>query len=144
MIRALRSQLPEAGDAEIEALVAAGDGAPGRALSYSGLDLRSLETAMDEIIRSGDPTNAQRSALAQKMALKAARPRYELFLARAPSRIAAEARRRRGAELSLALDHWQAATRLAAQARLVNLDPQATVFEMSRLLAGLNAVPPQR
>jgi DNA polymerase-3 subunit delta' len=137
MKKALRARLPDADADEIAALIAAGEGAPGRALAFHGLDLASLDAAMAEIARDGDPTNARRSALAQKLALKAARPRYELFLSRVPSAIAAEARRRRGPALARALESWEAASALAGRARRVNLDQQATVFELSRLLATL-------
>ena len=83
MTSALRAALPDADDKEINDLSAAGNGSPGRALAWRGLDVAGLDRAMAELIREGDPANARRSALAQSLALKSAQPRYEAFLARA-------------------------------------------------------------
>ena len=65
----------------------------------------------------------RRSALAQSLALKSAQPRYEAFLARAPSRIAAAARERAGTARADALKLWERATALAGSARRHSLDP---------------------
>ena len=93
--------------------------------------------AMDALVREGDPTNAGRAALAQSLALKSAQPRYEAFLARAPSRIAAEARRRRGPALAEALALWERASDLAGGAQRLSLDAQSTAFELAGMLAAL-------
>ena len=122
---------------EIAALIEAGEGAPGRAIAFRGLDIAALDRAMDELAREGDPTNARRAALAQSLALKSAQPRYEAFLARAPSRIAEAAKSRRGAALADAVALWQRATALAGNARRLSLDPQSTVFELAGMLAAL-------
>ena len=114
-----------------------GKGAPGRAVAFRGLDIDSLDSAMQALARDGDPTNAGRSALAQSLAGKAAQPRYEAFLTRAPSVIAAAARGRRGASLDQALSLWERATTLAVTARRLSLDPQSTVFELAGMLASL-------
>lgn len=137
MTSALRAALPDADEAELGALVAAGQGAPGRAIAFRGLDIEGLDTVMAALAAEGDPTNARRAALAQSLALKAAQPRYEAFLERAPSVIAAAARRRRGAALAEALALWERATALAGGARRLSLDPQSTVFELAGLLAAL-------
>ena len=92
---------------------------------------------MRRLVIEGDPTNAGRAALAQSLAGKAAQPRYEAFLARAPSLIAATARERRGAELAQALGLWERAADLAGAARRLSLDPQATTFELAGMLAAL-------
>ena len=78
------------------------------------------------------------SALAQSLALKSAQPRYEAFLARAPSRIAAaaRARARRGARARRS-SSGSAPPRLAGSARRLSLDPQSTVFELAGMLAAL-------
>ena len=137
MASALRAALPDADQEEIAALVGAGEGAPGRAIAFRGLDIAALDRTMDELAREGDPTNARRAALAQSLALKSAQPRYEAFLARAPTRIAATAKTRRGAALAEAVALWQRATALAANARRLSLDPQSTVFELAGMLAAL-------
>jgi len=138
MRAALRQALPEASESEIADLVAAGEGSPGRAARYAGLDVAGLDRAMEAILRSGDPDNAERSALARSLALKAAQPRYELLLERLPTRIAAVAKMRRGEALAEAVALWEKARALAGNAVRLSLDPQATVFELAGLLASLN------
>ncbi|HEX8448926.1 MAG TPA: DNA polymerase III subunit delta' [Allosphingosinicella sp.] len=137
MTSALRSALPDSDDKEIGDLVAAGNGSPGRALAWRGLDVAGLDRVMAELIREGDPANARRSALAQSLALKAAQPRYEAFLARAPSVIAAEAKKRGGPALAQALSTWERASGLASSARGLSLEPESVVFELAGMLASL-------
>jgi DNA polymerase-3 subunit delta' len=137
MEAALTSALPDAPPAEIAALAAVGEGAPGRAAAYRGLDVQGLDDAMRAIAAGGDPANQHRSALAQSLASKTAQPRYEAFLARAPSFIAAAARARGGPALAQALSLWEQANELAAIALRQSLDAQATAFEMGTLIAGL-------
>lgn len=137
MASALAAALPDADAEEIATLVAIGAGAPGKAIAWRGLDVAALDAAMDALVREGDPTNARRSALAQGLALKSAQPRYEAFLARAPSRIATEARSRRGPALAAALKAWERASALASSARRHSLDAQSTVFELAGMLADL-------
>jgi DNA polymerase-3 subunit delta' len=137
MTSALRAALPDADDEEIAALARVGEGAPGRAIAWRGLEVEALDREMDALVREGDRTNARRAALAQRLALKSAQPRYEAFLARAPSRIAAEARRRRGPALAEALGLWERAADLAGSAQRLSLDAQSTVFELAGMLAAL-------
>ncbi len=137
MASALRALAPDAAEAEIAAMVRSGEGAPGRALAQRGLELDKLDAAMDELVREGDPTNARRSALAQSLALKAAQPRYEAFLARLPARIAAEARGRRGGALAEAITLWERSVALAGAAQRLSLDVPSTVFELAGMLAAL-------
>ena len=137
MTSALRAALPDADEAEIAALVEVGEGAPGRAIAFRGLDIAALDRAMAALARDGDPANARRAALAQSLALKSAQPRYEAFLARAPSLIAAIAKERRGAALAEALALWERAPALAGSARRLSLDAQSTAFELAGLLAAL-------
>jgi DNA polymerase-3 subunit delta' len=137
MTSALREALPEAGDAEIAELKLAGNGSPGRAIAFQGLDIAGLDRAMEKIAREGDPTNARRAALAQSLALKSAQPRYEAFLARAPSLIAALAREREGRALAEAIRTWERAQALASSARGLSLEPESVVFELGGMLASL-------
>jgi len=137
MKRALGLAIPDAPPAEIEALALSGGGAPGRAAAYRGLDVAGLDQAMQAISAIGDPTNKQRSALAQSLAGKSAQPRYEAFLDRAPSFIAAKARERQGAALAGAIRLWEEAEALSRVALRQSLEPQATAFEMAGLIAGL-------
>jgi DNA polymerase III subunit delta' len=141
MTAALEAALPDASPSEIEALREAGEGSPGRAIGFRGLEVDALDRAMQEIAREGDPTNARRSALAQSLALKSAQPRYEVFLQRAPSLIARAAKERRGPALAEALGLWEKAQGLAGSAIGLSLEPQSVVFELSGMLAALAQSP---
>ena len=135
----LREALPSADSAELAALVRVAGGSPGRALGFAGLDLAALDGALSAIARDGDPSNGQRVRLAKVLALKAAQPRYEAFLERAPAFIAGAARGREGMRLRTALEGYDAARSLAASARALSLDAQATVYEMAGIVARLAA-----
>lgn len=138
---AMRAVLREAdGDLqpqELDALVRAGEGSPGRALGYAGLAIAEMEGSLASIAADGDPGNRQRLLLAKSLASKSARPRYEAFLERAPAFIANVARQRQGAELGKALDHWEAARQLASGAIILSLEPGAVVFELAGHVAAL-------
>nr|WP_276046403.1 MULTISPECIES: AAA family ATPase [unclassified Sphingomonas] len=138
MAAALRQHLPDAAKDDIAALVRTGDGAPGRALRYAGLDVAGLDAAIGAIAASGDPDNSRRARLAKTLAGKANADRYALFLERAATMIAHEARTRSGVRLKAAIDAQAAARDLAGAALGLSLDPQATVFEMSGILAALH------
>jgi DNA polymerase III subunit delta' len=137
MQRILRERLPNIANAELDALSAAGEGSPGRALAYAGLDLSSMEAALSDIARSGDRNNAIRTTLAQSLSAKSAQKRYEAFLARAPAFIAEEVRRRSGRGLVNALGCWEASRKLADSAIRQSLDPQMTVFALASQVAAL-------
>ncbi len=137
MRQAICARLPELEEAELAALVRAGEGSPGRALGFAGLDIGAIDDALRRIAATGDPTNAARSELAQKLSLKSAQSRYEAFLARAPAFIAAEARRRCGDALAPAIAAWEKARTLSESAIRQSLDPQMTVFALGGYVAGL-------
>jgi len=137
MTSALRAALPDADAEEIEALAGVGEGAPGRAIAWRGLDIDALDREMDALVRQGDPINARRSALAASLSTKAAQGRYEAFLARAPARIAAAAKGRGGQARAEAIRLWERATNLAGSAQRHSLDPTSVVFELAGLLAAL-------
>src|SRR3546814_351593 len=71
----LRAELPDADVHEIAALIAAGEGSPGRALGLSGLDIAGMEASFDDIARDGDVNNELRLALSKALSTKAARLR---------------------------------------------------------------------
>ena len=133
----LARALPEASADELTALIAAGEGSPGRALGYAGLDMAKLDAAMASIAADGDPGNGARGKLAKALSLKAAQPRYEAFLDRVPGFIADRAADRTGEPLRIALDAYDAARALSISARALSLDQQATVYEMAGLVARL-------
>lgn len=137
MTSALKAALPDADTKEINALSAAGEGSPGRAIAFRGLDVGALDKAMAKLAAEGDPTGRERASLAAALALKSAQPRYEAFLARAPSFLAAAARERRGPALAEALRLWERAAKLAGGAKGLSLDPQSVVFELAGMIAAL-------
>lgn len=137
MREAIMAERPDATGEEIAALVRAGGGSPGRALRYAGLDLARIDAALAEIARDGDRSNRRRVRLAKALSAKAAQPRYEAFLDRAPSFIAELSPLRFGDDLRRALDAYADASELAAAARGLSLDVQGTVFEMAGIVARL-------
>lgn len=137
MTSALRARLPEADAMEIAALVAAGEGAPGRAMHYAGLDIAAIDAALSDLLHFGDRDNARRLALSQQLSGKTAQARYEVFLQRTPAFLANEARRRSGDALGLALKQWEAARSLAAHAVAGSLDTGNVVFSMAGIVAAL-------
>jgi DNA polymerase-3 subunit delta' len=133
----LRASLPEADDKELAELARVSDGAPGRGLRYAGLDVAGIDRSLGAIAAVGDQDQRERLTLGRALAGKAAQPRYELFLERAPALIAQAARGRQGEALRDALDAHAAARDLAGAAIGLSLDPTATVFEMAGLVARL-------
>ena len=144
MTSALEAALPDAEPAEIRELAEAGEGSPGRALQFRGLDIAALDKALAGLAKAGDPTNAKRVELAAALSPKSAQPRYEAFLARTPSLIAAVARQRRGPALGEALKAWERASELARSAVGLSLEPQSVVFELAGLVASLAPKAPPR
>ncbi|MDV5822421.1 AAA family ATPase [Sphingobium naphthae] len=141
MRRVLTDVQPGMPDAELAALVRAGEGSPGQALRFAGLNLSEIEQALSDLTAGPDEGNGKRLALVKALATKSAKPRYEAFLERAPAFIAQAARHRQGAALGQALDHWEQARHLAGGAVILSLDPAAVVFELAGHVA---ALAPQR
>ena len=139
MATILQRAAPEVNAAEIYALMRLGNGTPGQALDFLGLDLKEIEDAMTSILRTGDRDNGLRSGLAEKLALKAAQPRYEAFLRRAPALIAEYTRTLDASRISAGVVAWEAASSLAARAIALSLDKQSVVFQMGSLLASIEA-----
>ena len=115
-------------------------GSAARALAFADLGLAKLEDAAIAILRGGDPTNAQRAALASELGKKASAERYTAFLELAPSLIAREARVLRGRSLERALNAYSKTRELASIAPRVSLDPAATVFQIGGFLAEIAQV----
>jgi DNA polymerase III subunit delta' len=137
MRKALLSDLDDLSEAEIDAILPISNGAPGQALRILGLELAALEQKIDQILQKGDQDNSIRSHLAEALNLKSAQERYEVFLRRVPSRIAAHARGLPQSEVAPAIDAFHAADQLASRALALSLDKQAVIFEMGSLLASL-------
>ena len=141
MRRVLTHVQPGLPDAELAALVRAGEGSPGQALRFAGLNLAEIEQALSDLAAGPEEGNGKRLALVKALATKSAKPRYEAFLERAPAFIAQAARHRQGAALGQALEHWEQARHLAGGAVILSLDPAAVVFELAGHVA---ALAPQR
>jgi DNA polymerase III subunit delta' len=137
MAHILQRAAPEVSADELQTLIRLGNGTPGQALDFLGLDLKEIEDAMTAIVRTGDRDNALRSNLADKLALKAAQPRYEAFLRRAPSLIAEYTRKLDATQTSNGVAAWEAASGLAVRAIALSLDKQSVVFQMGSLLASI-------
>lgn len=138
MASAIRQTEPNLDPQEITTLVGIGGGAPGQALRYAGLEIAALDDTIGALIRKGDRGNAARSTLAKSLSLKAAQPRYEAFLERAPAAIVAHAKNLEGRALAHAISTWEEARSLAGGAQHLSLDPQGTVFTLAGLLASLH------
>ncbi len=137
MAAVLARALPDTDADERATLVRIGEGAPGRAIGYAGLDLGAIDGAVEAIGRDGDPELTRRMALARALSLKAAQPRYEAFLDRVPTVIARMTALRVGADLRAALDAYDEARGIAAAARSLSLDAQGTVYELTGIVARL-------
>ncbi len=137
MAAVLANALPDADADERAGLVRIGQGAPGRAVGYAGLDLGAIDSAVEAIGRDGDPALTRRTALARALSSKAAQPRYEAFLDRVPTVIARMTALRFGADLRAALDAYDEARGIAAAARSLSLDAQGTVYELTGIVARL-------
>jgi len=132
-------EAPDLTGEERAALVRAGQGSPGQALEFAGLDIGEIERQARAIIDGGDRDNAIRLAMAAKLSLKHAGKRYEAFLRRVPAIIADHARQLSAESALPAVETWHRASELAARATGLSLDKKSVVVEMGSLLAGLNA-----
>jgi DNA polymerase-3 subunit delta' len=133
----LKNAAPKLTEADIEALLLAGEGSPGRALQYVEVGLAELESLAREIIKTGDRDNRVKSELARKLALKAATPRYRAFLDRAPSLIAEQIK---ASDFHCSLEmieKWREACELASAALPKALDSQAVIFRLGSLMGDL-------
>ncbi|MGB7404531.1 MAG: AAA family ATPase [Pacificimonas sp.] len=130
---------------DLDALVEVADGAPGRALRFAGLEVAELVTSLDRLARADDRTARDIALdLAQKLALKAAQPRYEAFLDLAVQLIADSAKAAPPAALEACLSLWDEARDLASDAINKSLDPQVVTFQMARLVGRLPQSESQR
>ncbi len=137
MASALRQAFDSASDDEIDALVDAGEGVPGRALALAGLRMDELDRVLQSIAETGDADLSLRTALAHSLSVKAAIPRYEAFLRRVPAFLAEYAARTAPAHLQPVLAAWEAADALQAKALPLNIDKVTAVLEMANCVASL-------
>lgn len=137
MRQALASAAPKLDEADLKALIAAGEGSPGRSLQYVDAGLAELESLAREIMRTGDNSNQIKSDLARKLALKAAMPRYQAFLSRAPSLMAQHIKSADNVHSGKAIELWREASDLAAMASPKALDNQAVIFRLGSLMGSL-------
>lgn len=133
----LKAAAPKLAATDIETLVLAGEGSPGRALQYIEIGLVELEDIAREIIKTGDRDNRLKSELARKLALKAAAPRYRAFLERAPSLMAEQIKTTQIPRSMEAIEKWREASELATAALPKALDNQAVIFRLGSLMGDL-------
>jgi DNA polymerase-3 subunit delta' len=130
----LTRELEDSSAAEVEALVPLAEGSPGRALRFAGLDVGKLTEALVGLAKGeGDAM-----ALAKSLAGKTAQARYEAFVELVPAFIAGAARGRTGASLARALQLWEKAHALAAEAVPLAYDPQVVAFELAGYVGDLD------
>lgn len=134
---AIAAVLPDAGAEEIEALVRAGAGSPGRGLAFAGLGMEAIERDLCALADGGDADNAVRTRLAKALSGKAAQPRFAAFVERVPSFIAERARDLSGDRLRTALDAHVAAREVGAIALGLTQDAQGAAFELGGIVARL-------
>ena len=133
----LRTNHSDLGDEQRNTIIRAASGSPGAAEAAIELDTAAFDTALTALATTGDPTNAVRSKLAQSLSLKAAAPRYEAFLARAPTFIVERARAADPHRLPAALAAWDRAVALQQIAIPRSLVAESVVFEMAGYVASL-------
>lgn len=131
-------------ETERSALIKAASGSPGQALAFKGLDLAEIEAAMDHVRQSGDASNEIRTRLIKLLSLKAAQKKYEAFLRRVPSYIAANAENVNVSQIDSVCAAYDKSNILAARAMNLSLDKPAVIFEMVRLLSTLQTHKPNR
>ncbi len=137
MREAMIDLVPDVTESEIATLVKLGRGLPGQAVTLAGFNFGAIESLVDDIIASGDPTSILRNKLAEQLSTKNSQAVYEAFLRHVPVRIAAEARTVPIAAASGAVEAFHAADRLAARALGLTLDKPAVVLQMAHMLAQL-------
>jgi DNA polymerase-3 subunit delta' len=117
--------------AELDAMVALADGAPGRVAALAGADLPGLERMVDRIM-AGEQPAAQAAELARSVQAQAAAPRLKALLALAPRRIVALARQRPDPGL---FDLHAEAERLARDAIRLAYAPPQVAMALADILA---------
>ena len=129
---------PDLDDEDRATLVRIAEGAPGRALRFAETGIAALEEQLADLAvtpRAAAPAKAM--ALARSLSGKANTPRYEAFLELAPAMLAKAAQSRSGPALARTIADWEAATKLAAGAVALSLDPQSVAFDLAGRVAAL-------
>lgn len=137
MARALATARPDLDGEALTALARLGEGSPGKALTYAGLDgIADTDTRLRAIASGGDRDNRLRAELARQFGLAAAKPKFDVMLAQAVA-IAAEIAHEGGEAGSAAL---QVRERILSSGRAAvrNSEDLATVaFAIGNSLAAL-------
>jgi DNA polymerase-3 subunit delta' len=137
VLRVLRQQVEDASEDELAALARAGDGSPGRAIAFAGLDMNEIERELTQIADKGDRDNAIRSRLAKALGARGGQARYAAFVERVPSFIAERAKTAQGEQIRTALDAHADARQIGGVAIGLSQDVSGTVFELCGVVARL-------
>jgi DNA polymerase-3 subunit delta' len=130
--KALRAALPDADPETLAALVAVADGSPGTALSFRNAEVPALQTAIEGLMRGGDP-----AAFARGFQAAGAVAKFEALLVLAPRRLAEAAR---AAPSEALVDCYARATELAGKALALAYDRAQVAFALATLLADAGAL----
>ena len=133
----LRERAPEVPADEIDAAIAAADGVPGVALSFIELGLARMDATMREIAATGDPDQALRARLTDRMGQRPSREKQLAMIELARAVLADRTRRTPRQAIPALVDAHSALVRLAAQAPTYNFDAGMLVMEIGTLLAGV-------
>lgn len=138
----LREMRPMLDTAEVRAVVGASGGVPGKALALIDSDVAMMEQALLAIATSGDPSNAQRVALAKSLGGVANRAKLELAIDLVPGLIVRIARERPQSALGPVLQQWDAVHRTIAGAIAGSYDGAMIGFAIGNCLAALSPPTP--
>lgn len=134
----LRREAPHMGDADRAALVMAARGVPGVAHAMLGERVGALDAGLRAIMRSGDPDNQLREAMARAHGTAAGRAAYEGMLATAPALLARMARTAEPGARGAFIAAWDSLDSMIRDAQRGSYDPAMTTMAVGTLFAGLS------
>lgn len=133
----LRSVRPMMDGSEVQAIIGAASGVPGKALALIDSDVVQMEKRLLAIASSGDADNRLREALARDVAGVANKAKLELMLDLVPSLLARLAHDRPVAELGPVLDQWDQLQFSIRNAIRGSYDGAMIGFDVGNCLAAL-------
>lgn len=137
----LRAVRPMMDSGDVQAIVGAAGGVPGKALALIDSDVAQMEKRLLAIASTGDADNRLREALARDVAGAANKARLELMLDLVPSLLARVAHERPVAELGPVLEQWDQLQFSIRGAIRGSYDGAMIGFEVGNCLAALARTP---